>query len=136
MEASARAHGLHADQVEEVGAAAESPPDELGRKSTTITDYRSYLRVQLVPFFADKPLDKIGRVEVDGSLRLKDRRRKSPKSILNWLRLLSSVFEYAIKREWVTANPCRLVDKPRVEQDDDIRFLTQPEVEALLQKGA
>ena len=59
---------------------------------------------------------------------------KSPKSVLNWLRLLHGIFEHAIKREWVQANPCKLVDKPHVEPDTDIRFLTQPEVEALLRK--
>ena len=93
-----------------------------------------HLRVQLVPFFGDKPLGEIGRGEVERFIATKIEAGKSPKSVLNWLRLLSSVFEYAIKREWVQANPCRLVDKPRVEQDEDIRFLTQPEVEALLRK--
>ena len=53
---------------------------------------------------------------------------------MNWLRLLHGIFEYAIKREWVQANPCKLVDKPHVEPDTDTRFLTQPEVEALLRK--
>lgn len=49
------------------------------------------------------------------------------------LGLLHSIFDYAIKRGWASANPCKLVDKPRrADADGDVHFLEQAEIDALL----
>jgi integrase len=47
---------------------------------------------------------------------------------------LNAIFEFAIRRRWCHANPCKLVDKPASVADDDaeIRFLEQAELDALL----
>jgi integrase len=45
------------------------------------------------------------------------------------------VFELAVRRGWVTANPCKLVDAPEVEPSHEIRFLSQAELETLLAHG-
>ncbi|MBV8713020.1 MAG: hypothetical protein JOY56_14625, partial [Solirubrobacterales bacterium] len=44
------------------------------------------------------------------------------------------IFEFAIRTRWCHANPCKLVDKPASAADDDteIRFLDQAELDALL----
>lgn len=58
---------------------------------------------------------------------------RSPKTTLNALGILHSIFELARREEWVQSNPCTLVDKPRAAGGDaDIRFLEPEEVEALL----
>jgi integrase len=47
---------------------------------------------------------------------------------------LNAIFEFAIRKRWCHANPCKLVDKPASVADDDaeIRFLDQAELDALL----
>jgi integrase len=45
---------------------------------------------------------------------------------------LHSIFELAQRKRMVVANPCKLVDKPKVQPNEDIRFLTQAELEAVL----
>jgi hypothetical protein len=38
------------------------------------------------------------------------------------------VFDLAVRRRWVTANPCKLVDAPAVPPSSEVRFLTQEEL--------
>jgi integrase len=104
-----------------------------GRKRTTVEAYDSMIRIHLVPFFAGGTIDRIGRREVQGLIAHMTRSGSSPKTIRNALGILHSIFEYARREELVAANPCTLVDKPRVsEGDPDIRFLEPEEIEALL----
>ena len=43
------------------------------------------------------------------------------------------MFEFALRKGWVAANPCKAVEKPEVvNEDQDIRFLDQTELDALL----
>jgi integrase len=104
-----------------------------GRKRATVETYSSTIRVQLAPFFAGKTLDRIGRREIEAFVVHMRRTGRSPKTTLNALGILHSIFEYARREGWVTSNPCTLVEKPRASQaDPDIRFLEPEEVEALL----
>ena len=58
---------------------------------------------------------------------------RSVKTTLNTLGLLHGIFEHGLRRGWVTANPCKLVDKPRdPDADADIRFLDAAELEAVI----
>jgi len=43
------------------------------------------------------------------------------------------IFDLGRRNGWCASNPCDLVDKPRLERNVDIRFLDQPELDALLQ---
>ena len=52
--------------------------------------------------------------------------------MLNYVGLLHSIFEHAHRRGWATTNPCKLVDKPSLPDDREIRFLDAAELEALL----
>lgn len=62
----------------------------------------------------------------------KAREGRAPKSVLNYVGLLHSIFEHAQRRGWASANPCKLVDKPSLPDDHEIRFLDTAELEALL----
>jgi integrase len=104
-----------------------------GRKRATVETYSSAIRIQLAPFFAGKALDRIGRREIDAFIAHMRRTGRAPKTTLNALGILHSIFEYARREGWVTSNPCTLVEKPRAAQaDPDIRFLEPEDVEALL----
>lgn len=106
----------------------------LGRRRSTLMDYESYLRVHLVPFFAETPLQQIDEDDIDAFIAYERGEGKAPKSIRNWLGFLHSIFAYAEKRKWSQGNPCKLVDLPAVDgSDPDIRFLDQGEFEAVLQ---
>jgi integrase len=105
----------------------------LGRKKTTISDYRSTLRVHLVPFFGSRSLDGIGVELVEAFISAKQKEGKASKSISNYVGLLYSIFGYAVKRGWARSNPVALAEKPRVEvRDADIRYLEIEELEELI----
>jgi len=106
----------------------------LGRKRSTLEDYESTLRVHLAPFFGTKPLQRIAPEDIEGFMAAKASEGRAPKSVLNYLGLLHSIFAFGQKRRWCEHNPCKLVDKPRPDTGDaEIRFLDQGELEALLQ---
>jgi integrase len=119
--------------LEEVGTRYLTHLRSVGRRRSTLSDYESYLRVHLVPFFGALPLEKIGRSEVEAFVAEKLAEGKAPKSVRNYLGLLHSLFAYAERQEWTRCNPCKLVEKPGdAEGDGDIRFLADEELEALL----
>lgn len=104
-----------------------------GLKRSTLMDYESYLRVHLVPFFANRPLEQIDVELVEAFIAAKRDEGKAVKSVLNYLGLLHAIFSQAVKREWCARNPVALADKPRtVRRDPDIRFLNAEELDALL----
>ena len=104
----------------------------LGRKKSTLEDYESTLRVHLVPFFGQRLLSDIDVATVEAFIYAKLDEGKAPKSIQNYLGLLHSIVGYGVKRGWCESNPVALVETPRVHRDRDIRFLTVPELEAVL----
>ena len=119
--------------IEEAGELLVARVRAKGRKRATVEAYASMVRVHLGPFFGTRTLDRIGRREIEAFIAYMDRSGCAPKTTLNALGILHSIFEYARREEWVLSNPCTLVEKPRAtESDPDIRFLEPEEVEALL----
>jgi integrase len=119
--------------IEQVGELLIESLQAKGRKRATIETYGSALRIQLVPFFATKTLNRIGRREIEAFIAWMGKTGRSAKTTLNALGILHSIFEYARREGWVQSNPCTLVEKPRAATGDpDIRFLEQEEIEALL----
>jgi integrase len=119
--------------VAEAGRRLVAHLGERGRKRSTLMNYESCLRVHLVPFFGARPLHRITREHVDAFIALKARQGLAPKSVLNYLGVLHSVFAFAERRGLVAANPCNLVDKPRAAgAEARIRFLTPSELDDLL----
>src|SRR5262249_24520455 len=108
----------------------------LGRKKSTLEDYEGTLRVHLVPFFGERPLDDIDVSLVEAFVFRKLEEGKAAKSVRNYTGLLHAIFEHGLKRGWCERNPVGLVEKPRACFDSDIRFLTLLELEAVLSAAA
>jgi integrase len=91
------------------------------------------MAAQVKPRIGDRPLARVRRDEIEAFRDGCIRDGLSAKYTANALGFLHSVFEFAVRRDWIATNPCRYVDVPRaVEVDTAIRFLNTAEVEALL----
>ena len=106
-----------------------------GSAKSHLETVESHLRVHLVPFFKQKPIDRITDSDVTRLLARLNRLGRKPKTIRNIASTLHSVFELAIRRRWITLNPCKLVDLPAVPQSAEVRFLTQEELIAVVEHG-
>jgi len=119
--------------VEEAGQRPIQHLVTKGRKASTTVGYESYLRVHVAPFFGEKPIGDISKDDIEEFVALCLDNDQSIKSTRNYLGFLHSVFDFALRKGWVVANPCKAVDKPEAaEEDQDIRFLDQAELDALL----
>lgn len=104
----------------------------LGRKPTTLATYRSLLHTHLVPHLDGRALDRIEPEHVERLIVAMRREGAGPKTIINAVTLLHQIFAFGERKGWCGRNPCKQVDRPRVEETTDIRFLEIEEVEALL----
>jgi integrase len=104
----------------------------VGRKPATLEGYESVLRVHLVPFFGDVPLERITPSGIEQFLAAKRDEGRAPKTIRNALIFLNSIYAYAERHGLVAVNPVRMVDKPRTPERAEVRFLDETELEALL----
>jgi integrase len=105
----------------------------IGRRPTTIQDYRLILERQLVPFFCETGIDRIGTEDVTAFLQAQGRAGFARQTIINRCNLLHGIYGYAVKRGWATSNPVAAVDRPQGNgADPDIHFLDPAEVEALI----
>jgi integrase len=95
----------------------------------------SHLRVHLVPFFKERSLDRVTEDDVTRLLVQLRRQGRAPKTIRNVASTLHSLCELALRRRWVSANPCKQVDLPVVRPGGDIRFLTHDELRSVLERG-
>jgi len=118
--------------VAEAGERLIDHLEVLGRKKSTMEGYRSALSVQLAPFFGDKALDRVTREDVERFIASRARKGSAPKSIQNYIGVLHGIFDFAMRRGWASANPVKLVERPRKSESREVRFLTMDEVEALL----
>lgn len=105
----------------------------LGRKPSTIATYRSLFTTHLEPRLGDLPLARVEAEQIEQLVAAMRRDGKSAKLVHNALTLLHQVFEFGQRKGWSAANPCKSVDRPKVEETTDIHFLEMEEVEALLQ---
>ena len=105
----------------------------LGRKRSTLMDYESTLRIHLVPYLGGRSLEEIDVGIIESFIYAKHGEGKAPKSIANYLGLLSGIFSHGAKRGWCSHNPVTIVDKPRAVGEPDIRFLSLDELEAILE---
>jgi integrase len=124
--------------VEEVGKRRIRELARRGRKQdTTLANYESEIRCHFLPHFAQSPITEIGDDDIADFIDacLND---LSVKAVRNLYVHLNAIFEFAIRKRWCHANPCKLVDKPASVADDDaeIRFLDQAELDALLERAA
>jgi integrase len=125
--------------IEEVGSRRIKHLIRKGRKrDTTLANYESEIRIHFVPFFERTPITAITAEDVEKFIddRLGD--GLAVKTVRNLYVHLNGIFEFAIKKRWAYSNPCREVEKPTSEGDDDqeIRFLDQSELDALIASAA
>jgi integrase len=118
--------------VREAGERLIGHLEALGRKKSTIEGYRSALNVHLAPFFGDRPLDRIGREDIEAFMAHRARKGGAPKSTMNYIGVLHGIFELAVRRGWAQGNPVKLAERPRRVEGREVRFLAMAEVEALL----
>ncbi len=119
--------------VEEAGARLIQQLVTKGRKVSTTAGYESYLRVHVAPFFGAKSIGDITKGDIEEFVAVCLDNDQSIKSTRNYLGFLHSIFDFALRQGWVIANPCKSVEKPEVaDEDQDIRFLDQTELDALL----
>ena len=119
--------------VQDAGRQLLAHLDALGRKRATLEAYESIVRVHLAPFFAGRALSSIKPEDIEQFIASCRASGHAPKSTLNYLGVLHSVFDFALRRKWVTSNPCKLVEKPRtMDADPDVRYLDAEELTALL----
>lgn len=104
----------------------------LERKPSTLQDYRCMVGRHLIPFFGDRPLERIGEEELCAYIAAKGEEELANKTVLNHLNFLQGLFRHAVKRGWAAENPVVRVDKPRTRPTRDIRYLTAEEVDCLL----
>jgi integrase len=117
--------------VEEAGVRYCDHAEAKGRKRSTVTDYRSAVRVHFT-YFGTKPLEAIEPRDVERFIAHLRRGKKTIKSVRNWVGILSATFNYGRRQGWCTVNPCEAVELPSMEANGDIRFLTLEELAALL----
>jgi integrase len=118
--------------VSEAGERLLEHLEAMGRKRATLADYESVLRVHLVPFFGEKPLDKITRADVERFMASMRRAGAASKTIVNAVGVLHGVLKHAGVRE----NPAKGVELPAVGRSADIRFLLPEEVDALVRSSS
>jgi hypothetical protein len=71
--------------VQEAGELLLEHLESLGRKRSTVGEYRSFLRVHLAPFFGKKALDKVTAQDVEAFIALKRREERRPRaSSITW----------------------------------------------------
>jgi integrase len=118
-----------------VSHAGERLVDQLevyGLRPTTITVYRSLLRTHLRQHLGDRELARVTPGEVEWMIAAMRRNGAGPKLINNAITLLGQIFDHGIDKGSCDTNPVRQVRRPRVEQSNEIRYLDQAELEALL----
>ncbi len=134
--------------VAEVGDRRIKQLARSGRKpDTTLANYESEIRIHFAPYFAEKTVDEITADDVedfiDARLDAEDRLDRgltalSVKTVRKLYVRLNGIFEFAVSQGWSYTNPCRTVEKPASPEDDDtdIRFLDQDELDALLEAAS
>src|SRR5215468_3739236 len=78
-------HARRRIDVAEAGRRYITNREMVGLKPATLSDYESYLRVHLIPFFGSRTIDEIDVDLVELFIATKRSEGKAPKSIRNYL---------------------------------------------------
>lgn len=103
-----------------------------GNKRSAIEAVESHVRIHLVPFFDDTPIEDIEPGDLERLMAKLRRAGLAPKTVKNVLGTMHSIFDLAQRRRILRENPAKLVDKPKTAANDDIRYLTLAELAALM----
>jgi integrase len=105
------------------------------RKPSTIENVESEVRVHLAPFFSDRSVDRIDADDIADLIAALEAKDLAPKTIRNVVGTLSALFNFAKapRRRWAALNPCDGAELPEIPEADEIRFLTMPELDRLIE---
>ena len=104
-----------------------------GRTRSTVESYESMFTEHIVPFFGRRTIERVERRDIESFAAALERQGLAASTRINTLNQLSAIFDLAIVRGSVVANPVRGVPRPRGGTvDPDIRYLSMEEVEAVL----
>jgi integrase len=106
--------------------------ESLGRKATTLDNYRAILRAHLLPRFGELMVNRVRKSDVESFMTALTAAGKAERTRLGVFKLLSQVFTFAERQGWCEENPCHSVRRPKVRECSEIRFLSQPDLEALI----
>ena len=120
----------------EVSAALRRQLQLRGSRPSYLENCESMDRIHISSVVGTMPVADIGPADIEAVAQPMLSNGLSPKTVRNVLTYVYSVFEYAIERGLVSANPVRHVTRPgRRRQGDvspDLRFLTVEELEAVI----
>jgi integrase len=120
------------------------------KEATTLKDYESIVRNHLDPFFKDTLIPRVDAALIESfarHLRAKEAggrrggkgKRLSPKSVANYLGVLSTLLNFAVRKKWLAVSPMSAVDIPAhkiIEIGDapiaELHFLEPHEVRRLV----
>ena len=97
----------------------------------TVERYKEILNSSLIPYFKDNKIKDIsqGMIEeylldlaCDGVRKDKKKGGYSPRTILHYYRLLHSILNYAVKKDYIAENKCSKVEAPKVEKREIITY--------------
>jgi integrase len=118
--------------VQDAGARHLAHLGAMGRKPSTLRSYANQFERRIVPLIGVHPIAQLSSEDVEALAAQLARDGLQAKTIRNVLGLLNGICEFAIRRGWATGNPCRHVDRPSVQESQDIRHLDPDELEAVL----
>lgn len=125
-------------QEESVGAVGEAycvaAETRRERKASTVTDYRLYLRLHLVPYFGDRPLREITVEQIEAFMEFQMGESGLARStVANHVNFLHAIFKRGMRDGIVEANPVTAAERPPTPAPDaDFRHLSMEEVEAVI----
>jgi integrase len=105
--------------------------EALERKATTLDNYRAIFRAHLLPRFGELAVNRVRKKDVEEFMAALAEAGLAARTRSGIFKLLSQVFNFAMRHDWCKENPCRSVRRPRVRECSEIRFLNQPELDAL-----
>lgn len=123
----------NAPTVAVLGKMLETRLTNLDRSDSQLEAVESCVRVHIAPYFKETPIDAIDEGDVEAFMAALRKKGLAPKSVANYVSVLHSIFELAIRKHYVTVNAVKMVDRARPKGGNrDIRFLSLEELDAVI----
>ena len=132
--ARSRSRAIRIARSPSPGRRSSAQLEARGCARSHIETAESHLRVHLVPFFGEKALDRVRDADVTRFLYASDGRPEAQDDSQR-LEHAALAVRASGATAWVTANPCKLVDAPAVPPSSEMRYLTQEELVAVIDRG-
>ena len=105
------------------------------RKRSTRENIESEVRIHLIPFFGERPFERIEPEDVEDLISTLSGKGLAAKTIRNIIGTLSALFNFARApaRRWASGNPCDGAELPRAPEPRETRYLRPKEVASLIE---